>query len=858
MKNQKEQFETSGHWGQLHWGQSHRADSRSLLLVQRFRWLSGSLALMFLLVVSSLDSGAGLLASCGSGTLQKIQIRVGENFQVDEIEIHRIELGAGRAVVQRNASGDQEFDMDGSNATLKTDPELESTLKKAERYRDDGNYAFACKLWQLVLENSGDTLYSEDNEHYFSMVQEVERILATLPEKGLAAYRVLADADAKQILAKGRGPLDEQALSQVVRSYFISSVGDESAFKLASIYMDQHNFIGAERLLRKIVEYHPDPTVPLDEVYVRIALCYALTNNVEGAKATLEQAQELSEGTIADLVSIVSKTIEQGDEGNAELRLGMSGNRFSDFRVMPSLPKSYMDGDLVCVWQAYLEPAKPFKQDEEIVMVGPEASGQLALDTLNSRYEKPMIERWREKGWQPAGELVFGEGKVFFKSPTRMTAWNTENLNSKEPAWKSVWTNDFPLDDATKTMASIARNFGRRNTGQNDMGSQPSNALEVQLFGDRVFQRTTLHDGTIYTLEGPQFDTTGKRHEVDRNGVQYNTAYRRSRSNYLVAYDAETGKVKWTVPRIEEGKKQVVAPNLDEEKTSDFLLGGGMMSAPIGFDNLLLVPVNIGGAIMVYALDAENEGKTVWKSFLCDEPDTGAVAWAPINLSIRGSDLYVATGMGVVFVLDASTGLVQLAKRYPRVGEPNTMLRNHGWKISRLDFDGWSADEVIPYGNQLICFSSDAKMIQALNATDASLIWEVEMMNQYSISKLNYILGIHNDVLYLAGPETVLAFDLKQDGKMIWGGDPLFDGKQTCGRGVLTPDGIYMPIEDSIWKFAVNGDANFKVDKIATSHVDLGIDAPVGNLYSDGTRIWVHGGNRIYALAPETKKSNGK
>lgn len=823
MKNPKEQFETNG-------------QSR-----MRFRLLSSSLALLCLMVFSSLESSNSLLAAT-----QVIVLDGGDQI----IDVHQIELGAGRVrVLPENAIGEQEFEMDGSSATLKTDPELESTLGKAERYRDDGNYAFACKLWQLVLENSGDTLYSEDNEHYYSMVQEVERILASLPEKGLAAYRVLADADAKQILAKGRGPLDEQALSKVVRKYFISSVGDESAFKLACIYMDQHNFIGAERLLRKIIEYHPDPTVPLDQIYVRVSMCYALTNNIDGAKATLEQAREHSEGSIADLVSIVSKTIEHGDEGEVELRLGMSGNRFSDFRVMPSLPKSYMDGDLVCVWQAYLETKKTFGQEDEIVLVGDEASGKPAGDTLNTAYEKPMIEEWREKGWQPAGELVFGEGKVFYKSPTRMTAWNTEDLGSKDPVWKSVWTNNFPLDDATKTVLSISNNYGRGNRGQNPWGSQPRDVFHIQMFGDRVFQRTTLHDGMIYTLEGPQFYPKETRYEPGRSGVQYNTAYRRSRSNYLVAYDAETGRAKWTVPKIEEGKKQVVNPDLDAEQTSDFLLGGGMMSAPIGFDNLLLVPVNIGGAIMIYALDAENEGKTVWKSFLCDEPDTGAVPWAPINLSIRGSDLYVATGMGVVFVLDASTGLVQLGKRYSRIGKPNTLLRNYGWKIDRLDFNGWSADEVIPYGNQLICFSSDTKLIQALNATDSTLIWEVEM-EDVSISKLDYILGIQDDILYLAGSETILALDLNREGIMVWGSAPLFDGKKTCGRGVLTPDGIYMPIEDSIWKFSLDCD-ECKPDKVAASHVDFGIDAPVGNLYSDGNRIWVHGGNRIYALAPE-------
>ena len=832
MKNPKEQFEKVI---RLRW-----LPPRKL----RSSLLSGVLALLLLSVVNLLGNSGSLMAS-------------GMTFQGDQEDgdpFLGIEIGAGLKMLPFNPADVEEFEVDGNTATLKTDPELESTLQKAERYRDDGNYSFACKLWQLVLENSGDTLYSKDNEHYFSLVREVERILATLPEKGLSAYRVVADAEAKQILAQGRGPLDEQALSRVVRSYFISSVGDECAFKLASIYMDQHNFIGAERLLRKIVEHHPDPTVPLDQVFARISLCYALTGSLPMANATLQQARDNSDGSIADLASIVSKTIKRINEGNEDLGLGASGDKFSKFRVMPSLPKSYMDGDLVCVWQTYLEPTNPFTQEEEVVLVGGDA-GSNAAGTLNSRIEKPMIERWRKEGWRPTGELIFGDGRVFFKTPTRMTAWSTENLESSDPVWKSVWTNSFLVDDATKALLAINRNYGHRNQNgiQGSLKSRPTDALHVQLFGDRVFQRTTLHNGTIYTLEGPRFDSLGRRYDRGRNGVQSNTAYRRSRTNKLVAYDADTGKVKWTVPKMQEGKKKNASVvGLDAEKTSDFLLSGGMMSAPLAYDNLLLVPVNLGGAIMVYALDPENEGKTVWKAYLCDEPDTGAEPWAPINLAIRGSDLYVATGMGVVFVLDASTGLVQLAKRYPRVGKANKALRQYGWNINRMNFNGWSADEVIPYGSQLICFSSDTSMVQALSATDGTLIWEVEMEDQVSISKLDYILGIHEDIMYLAGSETILAFDLKREGFMIWGGMPLFDGKRSCGRGVLTPDGIYMPIEDSIWKFALEC-KNCEATKVSASHVELGIDAPVGNLYSDGKRIWVHGGNRIYALAPETK-----
>ncbi|MCP4773866.1 MAG: hypothetical protein GY880_06485, partial [Planctomycetaceae bacterium] len=49
-----------------------------------------------------------------------------------------------------------------AGAVLKTDPELEDVLEKAERMRNDGQYRVACTLWQAVLNRSGDALFSSD------------------------------------------------------------------------------------------------------------------------------------------------------------------------------------------------------------------------------------------------------------------------------------------------------------------------------------------------------------------------------------------------------------------------------------------------------------------------------------------------------------------------------------------------------------------------------------------------------------------------------------------------------------------------------------------------------------------------
>ncbi|MFM7741319.1 MAG: PQQ-binding-like beta-propeller repeat protein, partial [Planctomycetota bacterium] len=282
-------------------------------------------------------------------------------------------------------------------------------------------------------------------------------------------------------------------------------------------------------------------------------------------------------------------------------------------------------------------------------------------------------------------------------------------------------------------------------------------------------------------------------------------------------------------------------------KEPEFIQNGGFMGAPVQFANALLVPVNQGGAIHIYALDVNRKGRTLWKTFLCDEPDTGAEPWAPIQLSLDGSDLFAATGMGVVFVLDPATGTIRFAQRYERAGTRNDTFRNIGYQINRMDFNGWSEDVIVPYGRQMICFASDANRIFAVDRNSGNLIWETDM-NPLG-QKLDYIIGIANDRLYAAGRQTIIAFDLKGEGRMLWGGDDLFEGAISGGRGVLTADAIYVPVNDTVWKFGLEGKGG-RADRQAKVHVSLPAGAPLGNLISDGTRLWAHQGTRLVALGP--------
>ncbi len=748
-----------------------------------------------------------------------------------------------------------------TGATLKTDPRLESILEKADRFRKDGNYRFASQLWQAVLLQSGDALFSQDDTTYFSLVQQVEKIIAALPPEGLKNYRITADASAKEIMAQADPYNPTTSLNQVVRQYFLSSLGDDAAFKLGCIYLDEYDFIGARRMFEKIVTQYPDPSISIAQVYARIALCQSFLGEPELAEASLAMATDAGDDSVYDQVKMVRQSLGQITEKNNSVvntswtcRLGNSKR----FGVMPNVPEQMMKSDLVAIWQFYYEPKRKYSNSIDITggtLSGERSFGKIARDTMNLEEDK-IVKAWKDKNWRPTGHLLFDSGRVFFKSAADMSVWDTEQIrkaarnsdNGHEvlPDWRSLWRNSFMMDDATKNLQSVRRSFGNygRRRGANFETSDPTQPYEVQLFGDEIFLQASIHDGNLYSIEGRRFDNENRSFDKLPT-AQWNASFRRTRSNFLTAYDVKSGMTLWTLPKQEDE-----ITHLDHE--SPWLHTGGFMSAPIGYGNLLLAAVNHAGAIWIYAIDPAQEGKTVWKSFLGDEPETGAAAWPAINLSLDGSDLFVSCGMGVVYILDPSTGMVRFARRYQRDGTIDKTFRRLNWSNPKTNFDGWSNDVVIPFGRQMICFSSDTNRVNSFDRNTGEIIWQNP--NDPRSKKVDYLLGVYDGVLYAAGRETVVAFNLNEEGRMVWGGEQVFDGKTSYGRGMLTPNGIYIPVADSIYKFDLDGDG-VDAKKLAVVDVDLGTDAPVGNLYSDGKQIWVHGGNRVYALWPAESKT---
>ena len=169
---------------------------------------------------------------------------------------------------------------------------------------------------QAVLEQSGDAMYSNDEQIYFSLVRQVEKQLASLPAEGLAAYQLEVDPEAKSIISAGEQGDLVGALNQVVNRYFVSSVGDEAAVRLGRLYLDRYDFVSARRVLEKALK-HPDLSIPKNEVLAHIALCDLFLNDLKSAQQKSQQLLESQpELRIAQLVA---EKIDDIQAGNASL-----------------------------------------------------------------------------------------------------------------------------------------------------------------------------------------------------------------------------------------------------------------------------------------------------------------------------------------------------------------------------------------------------------------------------------------------------------------------------------------------------------------------------------------------------------
>jgi hypothetical protein len=124
-------------------------------------------------------------------------------------------------------------------------------------------------------------------------------------------------------------------------------------------------------------------------------------------------------------------------------------------------------------------------------------------------------------------------------------------------------------------------------------GRPPVTMPEVRLFGDRLHPLMTVHEGVAYALEGSIPDYGQAPRDDSAQNLAYSINMRRSRQNWLAAYDAGSGKLKW---------HRSVNALFDEQSDGQ----SGFLAAPVPFGDHLLIPVSVKGELWLYSLQSKD------------------------------------------------------------------------------------------------------------------------------------------------------------------------------------------------------------------------------------------------------------
>ena len=745
------------------------------------------------------------------------------DFDLKEAELKRkqreLQLKTAAAARKKQLEQQQEqfAERVSGGATLDTDSEVDMLLDRARDYAQEGRYRDACVLWQHVLDQKPGLTDRQPttaalkggaaNTAVLRPVRDlVEMELAALPPEGLNEYRITADADARAALAAAQGDREMEGLSEVVRRFFMSSLGDDAAYRMACIQMDEWDFISARRLLDKIVTSHPDPSISRADLLLRLAVVNAKAGDGTGARKVLAELTELTkkDPLPGDLLAVVQRVV---DAGAAMLSAAgpvqgwpMALGAATRDGVMAGLPGKVVEGDSLWLDQPVLE--FDFKVPE---LVG--KNQVMGTPQQGAQGRQEIVSRWEKGGWTPTSQVLLKEGKAFFKTHNELRWYDLSNRKLVE----------------TIAQPALKLDAGARIWAQNyyygpQKPETPSSTEEIAMFGDRIAKSMSLIGDTLYHLEGRVFVGGPNARIMVWNNNKQTTLQMTER---LCAVDtSEEGKgnrIKWRYP-------------VDADSQTDMRF----LAPPVPSGDRLLVPMLRNGELFLTAIDAAS-GKQLWNTLLCMPPNDDSSRWATVGVAVVGSEAYVATGYGVIMAVDAGAGNILWAARYKR-SEPSTqqnqmvMFGGRG----KVDLPGWSEDFIIPRGDKLIVLPSDGDQVFCFSRISGKQLWSSPR------EKATYALGVLEDSLYVAGRNVVRRYGI-HSGKLEREQAFKFDSH---ARGALTPQGIYLPTRGEIVRLDPKTMATVGKLRVATTSRD-----PIGNLFCDGQNLVAAGLDRVYALS---------
>ncbi|MCC5830164.1 MAG: PQQ-binding-like beta-propeller repeat protein [Phycisphaeraceae bacterium] len=719
-----------------------------------------------------------------------------------------------------------------SRGDLDEDPDIEPLIRNARRYAQEGRFRDAAMVIQQVLDKAHERrslLIPDPNGTFVPIRVAVERLLQDDTEL-LNAYRILADGEARGLLAAAERRYDERPLREIEGRLFFSRSGDVAAFRLGAIYLDRRDFVGARRMFERALS-HPNPTIDRADIHRRLAAVAAFL----GDGPELERIQELLEDRRASFPESINRELrtildrqrrilaQRAPSSGRPMVMGDSSRR----GVMPSLVSEEESGG---VWTSLWQTSSSM-----IGLPSPVWSVPNIRQQPQQQPNRPEIaRRWRSGNWLPSGQVYFQGDTAFFKThhfvnPYRRNATPipaTVALDIETGELK--WASDEPAPAALRAGQQGRVGFMPMVAHPNMRTTHPTTVEEQLLFSDGIGQQLSVIDGVVYTVEGHSW-FVGMRHQ----NVGFGGVARPNAGNRLAAIDARSGKVLWRISGDDDSSPDNVPRTF--------------MTAPVSFGDLIYTVAESNDGLYLIAIDPDPaidsrdmNARIVWETFLCASNMAQVASHTPVGIAMDGGDIYVATGRGVLLAVGAVDGEIVWASYYERSSQTMdaNQVRMAAMRGQPIPSTGFSEDSVIPLGDVLAVMPSDAQQISVFDRASGRLL------TSHRDQQNSYVLGATDNGIVVGGSAGISRYEVSRTRiRQVWRQSV----SDKFGRGAMGEDGIYVPSGQNVVVLNLANGRPQREIHINLPESELSAQVPMGNVYPAGRQVLVSAMGQVYS-----------
>jgi outer membrane protein assembly factor BamB/tetratricopeptide (TPR) repeat protein len=619
---------------------------------------------------------------------------------------------------------------------------------------------------------------------------EVERLILTLPDAGLAEVEKLSGAVAQKRLEEALEQSDLQAVEAVSQSFFFTRAGASATWRLATMALDAGQPFDAllqfERLAvasRYAESYEP-------QLSLRTALCHARLQQLEQAERVVRDLHQrypqvnLSPGSgdplqfdepaesLAWLTAITGHT-ERGPAGWLMHR----GNALRNSVSEPLIP----DPDAEPL--ATLAESKPLQAVVEFV------SNQKSLRRLG-----------RIPSVQP---LVVGD-RVIFRTATGLHAIDKEGT----PLWTApqqdaLWEltrmgREWTLPEESPA-AATTRNGTTTKTPEEQLGSDIVDGVQERLLDSTLYGTLSSDGERVFAVESDDFRSPPfvQRFTVTDEGQLQLETRTLSKQNSLVAYDVQTGRLLW---------EQNWADSTSDSAEDTSATPTEFLGVPLVAGSRLFVVVRVEDEVRLRQLDpATGESTREWM-LQSDAPPPRRVFWtqqypaAPgqrhaCSPSFADGTIISLTPSNRVVAIDLRTGRLQWSWLGTRRRKAPVRWRFNPWlQIAanaqrNAELDHWCDVSLVLADGCVLVATPDSNELTCLDQKDGAVRWSVQRRDGL------YVAGVHDGRVIVIGRGGVRAFHL-QDGSLAWPAGEIVwpDAAMPSGSGYLSDDRYCVPL----------------------------------------------------------------